>query len=158
MFCPSCGSKLENNVSFCYKCGEKIDKSNDDVSIPEQNSDAAAAPIQPHADEARYVKSPEHDSDEDNNIIALIGFILAFVSPVPGIVCSAIGLKNARTNGGVKYTFAKAGLIIGIVGTAVIVTTFLVLIITANVLLFHYLGVYQDLEHGSAVIQLLSQL
>lgn len=145
MFCPNCGTKLDENVSFCHSCGQKIKKTDD---APENQKTEESYPAAPTATVSRRV-------DSDKNVIALIGFILSFVTSIPGIVCSAIGLKNARENGGINYKFAKAGLIIGIVNTAVLLVVFLVTIITANALLFHYLGIYQDLEHSAFALQIM---
>ncbi|MCH5350756.1 MAG: zinc-ribbon domain-containing protein [Clostridiales bacterium] len=149
MFCPNCGSKLGEDVSFCHSCGYKLTKKSENAPT-ERNLDTHKAPS---VEEVK--KAPDHRDDTDKNIIALIGFILSFVSPVPGIVCSAIGLKYAKENGGIKYNFAKAGLIIGIVSTALVVLIFTVAIITEAALLFHYFGTYQDLEHTSAALRLM---
>ena len=151
MFCPNCGSKNDDDSKFCFNCGVPI-KSADAVEPHVETTEKQ--PAISSDSEIRYTKSVPA-RDDDNNVIALIGFILSFVVCVPGIVCSAIGLKNAALNGGVRYGFAKAGLIIGIVGTAIAVTMMIILIITvitANVIFFHYWGIYQDLEQTQSVL------
>lgn len=167
MFCPNCGSKIDDNAQFCYRCGSKIKKDGAGTERPieskspntsapppaprDTNNGAMAAP----ATDNLY-KTPEPQSSDDKNIIALIGFILSFFASVPGIVCSAIGLKNAAVNGGVKHGFAKAGLIIGIVGAAVSVIVAIAVIVTVNTLIFQYYGLYQNPEGLESVIRLIA--
>lgn len=47
----------------------------------------------------------------DNNVMAIVGFVLSFFINVAGLVCSIIGYKNSRTSGTGK-NFAVAGIII----------------------------------------------
>lgn len=148
MFCPNCGSKNDEDSNFCFSCGVQIKPSND----AETHTESEEKPAPKDDNGVIYTKSPPSPYDNDKNVIALIGFILSFVVGVPGIVCSAIGLKNAALNGGVRYSFAKAGFIIGIVNTAVSVTVAIILVITANVIFFHYWGIYQDMEQTQSVL------
>ena len=47
-----------------------------------------------------------------NNTLALIGFILASIVPVAGLVCSILGYKNAAGTGGGGKGLAAAGIVI----------------------------------------------
>ena len=171
MFCPNCGSKIDDDAQFCYQCGSKITRRDERT----EQASAAGAEAIPPTNQSPYntvsgytaqnyssfnmQPAAEPRKEDDRNVIALIGFILSFFASVPAIVCSAIGLKNAQNNGGVKYGFAKAGLIIGIVNTAVSIVLSIVIIITANALLYHYLGIYHEWEQtGELVMQALSIL
>ena len=33
MFCPNCGAEIEDNVSFCMKCGREIPKAENAASV-----------------------------------------------------------------------------------------------------------------------------
>lgn len=54
------------------------------------------------------------------NLLAVVGFIVAFVVPPGGIVCCTIARRQLRTSSAQGEGLALAGLIIGIVLTAVI--------------------------------------
>lgn len=48
---------------------------------------------------------------------AIVGFVLAFIIPIAGLVVSIIGMRDARNNQTRGYKLAAAGLIVGIVLT-----------------------------------------
>lgn len=77
---------------YCKNCGKEI-------------SDQAF--ICPHCG-AQTAEAPKGK----NNTLALIGFILAFIVPVAGLVCSIIGYKNAAGTGGEGKGLATAGIVI----------------------------------------------
>jgi hypothetical protein len=60
------------------------------------------------------------------NIIALVGFIAAFVVPIAGIVLGVIGLKQTRVSGEGGRGLARAALIIGSLFTLFEVAFFIV--------------------------------
>ncbi|ANF32034.1 hypothetical protein A0130_10425 [Leifsonia xyli] len=60
------------------------------------------------------------------NLMALIGFIAAFVVPVVGIVLGAIGLNQTRTSGESGRGLARAAVFIGSVFTLFQVAFFIV--------------------------------
>lgn len=51
------------------------------------------------------------------NVLAIVGFILAFVVTVAGIIVSAIALRQIKQTGEGGHGLALAGVIIGIVFT-----------------------------------------
>ena len=53
-------------------------------------------------------------SQSDNNTVALVGFILSFIVPIAGLICSIIGFKNSKISGK-RRGFALAGIIISAV-------------------------------------------
>ncbi len=168
MFCPNCGSKIDDDAKFCFKCGANINSATASSGNPTESktpiSNYAQPTPPPPPVQQPYMQNPQtanvyerpaaqHGGD-DKNSIALVGFILSFFCCIPAIVCSAIGLKNANNNGGVKRGFAKAGLIISIISTAVCFIVALVKIITANALLWSY-GLSQDFEYYDSAIRMI---
>lgn len=58
----------------------------------------------------------------NNKTLAIIGFVLSLVTTLPGLIVSAIALKKFKDSGETDGKgFAVAGLIIGIVFTAIAV-------------------------------------
>ena len=81
---------------FCPNCGSKID------------SDLATCPNcgAPLADKAGV--------GAESNVIAIIGLVLSFFSPIIGLVLSIIGLRHAQKSG-VNRGVAIAGIVISVV-------------------------------------------
>jgi len=64
----------------------------------------------------QFVNTPEEDKGTDG--FAIAGFVSSFFFPVAGIVFSAIALGRVKKNGKKGKGLATAGLVIGIVFTA----------------------------------------
>lgn len=77
------------------------------------------------------VQVAEVPKENRTNTLALIGFILAFVVPVAGLICSIIGSRNAADCGGNGKGLATAGIAISIVelALAAVIVVFYILII-----------------------------
>ena len=91
MYCKYCGVELEDNSRVCPFCGGNLTGNSGNGYGRPVNS----APTSPAT-----------------NYMAIIGFVLAFLVPVAGLVCSIIGyskFKKEDTNNG---TLALAGIII----------------------------------------------
>jgi hypothetical protein len=56
---------------------------------------------------------------QKTNVLAIVGFILAFFVTVAGIIVSAIALRQIKQTGEGGHGLALAGVIIGIVGTVI---------------------------------------
>ncbi|WIE81457.1 DUF4190 domain-containing protein [Curtobacterium sp. MCSS17_016] len=48
---------------------------------------------------------------------SIVGFVLAFLLPIAGVIVSTIGIHDTRKNNLRGYKLALAGLAIGIIGT-----------------------------------------
>lgn len=74
-------------------------------------------------------------ADRKTNALAIVGFILAFLVPIAGLICSIIARKQIfeRDEGGAGL--ALAGLIISIVGLVITVIYLIVVIATVAALL-----------------------
>ena len=83
---------------FCHNCGKEIDEK---------------AFICPYC--GVLTDAPKQQSQEKTNILAIIGFVLAFIFPIAGLVCSIIGKNNVEECGGNGHGLATAGMIISIV-------------------------------------------
>lgn len=100
---------------FCPKCGKDI--RDDSVVCPYCGT---------------QVGMPVQQQPTRSNNVAIVGFIFAFFIPLVGLICSIIGVNNAKNCGGSGKGLAIAGIIISIVmmilysviGTAIINAVF----------------------------------
>ncbi|MDE6598049.1 MAG: DUF4190 domain-containing protein [Clostridia bacterium] len=107
MFCSNCGNEINDNAVICPKCG-----------VATQNFGAANA--------ANSAAQPK----KENNVLALVGFILSFFVPIAGLVCSIIGYKRSKNEGLEGKNLALAGIIISAVSIGVSIITSIILSIT----------------------------
>ena len=80
------------------------------------------------------VQAAEPSKTGKSNTLALVGFILSFIVPVAGLICSIIGYKNLPECGGNGKGLASAGIVISAVElalTVVIVIVYILLIVGA---------------------------
>ena len=90
MYCKNCGNEINPNAVVCIHCGCAV----------EQQKPATEA--------------------QKTNVLGIIGFVLAFIVPLAGLICSSIGYKRADRyyNGNCKG-LALAGTIISAISLAV---------------------------------------
>lgn len=83
---------------YCKNCGKEIDD---------------------HAFVCPYcgVQTGNNASAANNqtNVLAIVGFVLAFLVPIAGLICSVIGKREAPKYGGNGTGLATAGIAISIV-------------------------------------------
>ena len=58
------------------------------------------------------------------NVLAIVGFIFAFLMPIVGLICSIIGKNKADEYGGNGKGLATAGIIISIVEIALVIVIY----------------------------------
>lgn len=166
MFCPNCGSQVDDDAKFCTVCGAVLPKLDNPqrqqtvngTETAQQATEESKAPFgdayenppqtpnntvvdnspfgaayetpqsmrqynqqpynNPYNGGTQYPPYQPQNTQTppatDNNVVALVGFILSFFVPIAGLICSIIGLKNSRINGK-RRGFAIAGIIISAV-------------------------------------------
>ena len=113
MYCKNCGSILEQGAQFCRACGAQVD-CDELMKEPAQKTEPAVAQetvqrtvyVQP-----AHVQAPIAPAPPATNDMAVVGFIMAFMMPILGLVFSVIGLKKAKS-GAPNRGLALAGVII----------------------------------------------
>lgn len=102
MYCGKCGNELHDTEKFCPKCG-----------APQSVQPIVVQPNQPVA-------------EQRTNLMAIVGFVLAFFFFPVGLICSAIGYHTASKCGGDGKGLA----------VAVIVISFIPIILIIGVIVF----------------------
>ncbi len=110
MYCKNCGNQIDDNAYVCTHCGAPTGKQEQEQQFVQQTQQQAPAP------------------QKTENTVAIVGFVFAFIMPLIGLICSAIGLKNANKNNGDHRGLAIAGLVISILETIGIVLFLIVYI------------------------------
>lgn len=91
MFCTNCGKEINENAYVCPGCG---------------------ALVQP-----KSTSAPENGAKK-TNVLAIVGFVLSFIFPIAGLICSIIGHRNAAQYQDQYKSLALAGIIISAVALA----------------------------------------
>ena len=100
--CKYCGAQLADDEAYCYFCGKPTETEEEIIEEKEEPSFS------------RYEYNYQNTYDEPRNGIALAGFIVAFFSPLIGLILSSIGLNKSKMMDGVGRKYAIAGIIISI--------------------------------------------
>jgi hypothetical protein len=102
MFCPNCGTQLDDNAKFCSKCGAKTGA---------EGAQEAPRPTQPQTPQAQYGYK-QYDQNEIKPSVSIIPFqdffthniiitiLSVFCCVCPGLITSIVGLvfsSKART-------------------------------------------------------------
>ncbi len=104
MYCNNCGNQIDDNAAVCIHCG-----------APTQNFSQPA--------------QQQQQQPAQSNTMALVGFILAFLMPLIGLILSIIGLKRAPEYNGNGKGLATAGIIIGAIETLIVAIVIIVEIV-----------------------------
>lgn len=80
MYCTRCGNQMNDADKFCTNCGA-VNPSAQQASVQTQSQ-----PQQQSQNSAVAGKA------NDDNVIAIVGFIFSFFGGMIGLVCSIIGL------------------------------------------------------------------
>lgn len=99
-YCRHCGAQLADDDDYCYFCGKPLEEEKVDEKI----------------ENVEFVNNDSYNNNriEDNNSIAITGFVLAFIFPLLGFIFSVIGLNKARRLNGKNKGYAVAGIIIAV--------------------------------------------
>lgn len=114
MFCSQCGSKIDEGAKFCAQCGTPVTRN---VSAAQSYAAPSAQPVYAEPRRAQYdrcdgcARQNVDKNKNGDNVVGLVGFILAFICPLAGLICSIIGYSNAKK--GAPYRgLSVAGIII----------------------------------------------
>lgn len=100
MFCKNCGSEINEKAVVCVHCGCPVQRPQD-LNTP---------------------KKPEAKT----NVLAIVGFVLSFLIPLAGLICSALGIKNAdKSCGGSGKGLAIAGVCISSIALIVSIALYI---------------------------------
>lgn len=110
MYCKHCGNQIDNGAKFCSSCGAKV---SEDEEVSPFDLPPSAPYRQSYYSPPPPPPPPAQNDSTNENMIAVIGFVLSFFISVAGLVCSIIGYQNAQKGG--KYKgFAIAGIAVSI--------------------------------------------
>lgn len=100
--CKHCGAQLADDDTYCYFCG---------ANLEEEVEKVEAKTFDSYGD--NYNDNYAHYHNQTNTL-AVVGFVMAFLSPIVGLVLSILGLNRARVMKGVGRKMAVAGIIVAI--------------------------------------------
>ncbi|MDE6275455.1 MAG: zinc-ribbon domain-containing protein [Clostridia bacterium] len=100
MYCANCGKEIDDKAVVCPYCGVATGKT--------------------------YT----NNKTTENNTIAIVGFIFAFLMPLVGLICSIIGINRSTELNGKGKGLALAGIIISIVAMVAYVIYMIAMIAT----------------------------
>lgn len=88
---------------FCKNCGKEID----DRAVVCPNCGVQVGTVAP--------------AENKTNVLAIVGFIFAFIMPIVGLICSIIGRNKAPECGGNGRGLATAGIVISVVWMVLVI-------------------------------------
>lgn len=133
MYCKNCGNSISDDAVVCPNCGVQVGE------------------LKPSGN----VGTNESASPKASNAVGLVGFILAMVGVVfwligfaatafifivaillciAAIVCSALGMKNAKRNNAQFKGLSIAGLVVGIVVVSISFIQFIIALAVLSVI------------------------
>lgn len=120
MYCKHCGSSIDGKSAFCRFCGKPLDTAKMNKTVAEEEF-VHVPPQQQY-----YAPPPQQQTAQmqNENTIAVVGFILSFFVSIAGLICSIIGYNNTK-KGAPNKGLAIAGIVISSVGLAIsLITSF----------------------------------
>ena len=88
---------------FCKNCGKEID----DRAVVCPNCGVQVGTVAP--------------AENKTNVLAIVGFIFAFIMPIVGLICSIIGRNKAPECGGNGKGLATAGIVTSVVWMVLVI-------------------------------------
>ncbi len=160
MLCTVCGALNDDSLQICSKCGNNMtfhtqehyeyhEVYNQQPDYQSQNYRSVYQ--QPNYQQGYYQQSQYYTQPPRNDpgkILGIVGFCLSMACfvmsytvamPIAGLILSAIGLKKSKESG-FNNGFAKAGLILGIIFTAITLILFTVFFALYFILIFSGIG------------------
>lgn len=103
--CKYCGAQLADDDEYCYFCGKPVEEEKQEAKEPYFN----------YSNNGYREGYNDNYIDGPRNGIAMAGFVIAFFSPIAGLILSSFGLKKARMLNGTGRGYAVAGIVISII-------------------------------------------
>ena len=102
MYCKHCGSSIDDKSVFCRFCGKPLDTANmnkvvyDEAPKPAPQQPVYTPPVQNTyaPPQQGYYAPPAPQPKKTENSIAIVGFVLSFLIPIAGLICSIIGVQQ----------------------------------------------------------------
>ncbi len=119
--CPNCGSSLQGNENFCSNCGAKQPDKEQTYNYDNQSYGQEYS----YSQDGAYNNQPSWKGEA--NGFAIAGFVLSIVGlfwhplAILALIFSCIGLRACKRRGAGAYGLAIAGLVISILGVAVLI-------------------------------------
>ncbi len=119
MFCPHCGTKVQDGAAFCSACGTRLNTPTAADPVPVQPViQPQYVPPQPVTYIQPQVQVQPQAEEKQKNTVAIVGFVLSFFYPLAGLICSIVGLVKSKKCGQYKG-FSIAGIVISAVSLVV---------------------------------------
>ena len=102
MFCPKCGSSVEDGAKFCPNCGENLAAGtvqNTEYQTPDFNATSV--------------------SDSTPLVLGIISVLIAGFIALAAVILGSVGISKAkkfRAEAGMHTGMSKAGLVLSIIG------------------------------------------
>ena len=106
MYCQRCGNVLNPGDAFCTVCGSSA---------------------------MMYQQQPMYYSQNNDNGMAITGFVLSFIFPLLGLIFSIIGYSKAKYMNDAGKGLALAGIIISSIFMFLGLMLFIILLATTSV-------------------------
>lgn len=119
MYCTKCGAQVHDGDRFCPSCGAALNSSPAYIDPFEPQTNYNPPPVQQPQNQWQQTAPTEENS------MAILGFIFAFIFPIVGLILSIMGLKKRQYHG-----LAVAGVVISIISIIIYVIAVIVIIAT----------------------------
>lgn len=93
--CSKCGAQLADDDDYCYFCGSSLEEKKETIYTDNSNTSNTYDPTR-------------------RNTLAMVGLVIAFFSPMVGLIISIIALNISNRMGGAGRGNAIAGIIVAI--------------------------------------------
>ncbi len=125
MFCSQCGNKVDEEALFCAHCGARVVRNNVAPAaqpIAQNNNVQCCNCGDRRCGAYGNNASPSKPND---NTVGIVGFILSFLVPLAGLICSIIGYNNAK-KGAPNRGLSVAGIIISAISVGIVVLVYFI--------------------------------
>ena len=136
MFCENCGEKLKEGAEICLACGKVVPAAKavrkTAAKVAEKKSDEQKPVEQKPVQEVAVCNKPI-EVKTTGQVLAIIGFVMSFLSITVGSICSWIALLKIKYQDNKELRgIALAGLIISLAKLGLIVFSLFIYIVSIS--------------------------